>query len=562
MRRAFWGVATVLACLAGGSHGTQDAVANGDTRTITIYHTHSKETLTVTFRRDGRYDPQALEQLNWLLRDWRRDEPTKMDPRLFDIIWQVYREVGAADAIHVVSAYRAPETNSMLRRRSRAVAEHSQHMLGKAMDFYLPDVPVDRIRGIGMRLQQGGVGYYPHAYTPFIHLDAGSVRAWPRMTRDQLARLFPDGRTVHIPADGTPMPGYEVAKAEVLARGGTVSGERAVAEAEDGSINTGRRRSLWATLFGGGEDEDTDFYRGSGAATGAGARGRVAARAVAPAVAAYAPAGYASSSNSEDGGSRGFFSAAAPAARAPESTAPTRRFGATQTAGLAAPAEAPVAAAPPRADERTRVAALEPPPVQRLQWQQGPGSQPGTALDDEREDPRAALVPMPPRRPGEDAGPGLSEPVAFSGMPLPPARPAFAGAVEAPSGLAEAAAASPGSLPGAIPAPPLPPRRVALASLDPSPPLPRVMATGSVNDDKSALRSLFAVAASDSAPKPQAPVKIAATRARPQAPAAASGGAMVPTGPTLNLGFSKAPTGDLTSTAFTGPAVKPLPVLR
>ncbi|MDQ4136614.1 MAG: DUF882 domain-containing protein, partial [Pseudomonadota bacterium] len=271
---------TVAAAWIGGTQGTQDAVANGDTRTLTIYHTHTRESATVTFRRNGQYDERALEQLNWLLRDWRRDEPTRMDPRLFDTLWEVYRETGSDEAVHVVSAYRSPETNSMLRRRSRAVAEHSQHMLGKAMDFYLPDVPVGRIRAIGMRLQNGGVGYYPTAGNPFIHLDVGSVRAWPRMTRDQLARLFPDGRTVHLPADGRPLPGYEEARAEVLARGGTVAGlTTVVAEAEAG---TGRRRGFWATLFGIDEDEDVQEMRATRSRTAASRARPVALAGAAP----------------------------------------------------------------------------------------------------------------------------------------------------------------------------------------------------------------------------------------------------------------------------------------
>ncbi|HSH82901.1 MAG TPA: DUF882 domain-containing protein [Herpetosiphonaceae bacterium] len=83
------------AALLGGSRGTQDAVANGDTRTLPILHTHTGEGASITFRRNGRYDSQALDQLNWILRDWRLDEPTKMDPRLFDIVWEVYRSVGA-----------------------------------------------------------------------------------------------------------------------------------------------------------------------------------------------------------------------------------------------------------------------------------------------------------------------------------------------------------------------------------------------------------------------------------------------------------------------------------
>ncbi|MBY0397466.1 MAG: DUF882 domain-containing protein, partial [Thermoleophilia bacterium] len=240
----------VLGLIAGTAE-TEDAVANGDTRSLTIYHTHTQESATITFKRDGRYDRAALEQLNWLLRDWRVNEPTKMDPRLFDTVWEAYRQVGATQPIHVVSAYRSPGTNAMLRRRSKMVAEYSQHMLGKAMDFFLPDVSIDRIREVGLRMQRGGVGWYPHAGTPFVHLDVGSVRMWPRMTHDQLARLFPDGKTVLLPSDNRPFPRYEEAKAEILARGGTVAGlttQMASGEEEDGPGLFG----FLASLFGGG----------------------------------------------------------------------------------------------------------------------------------------------------------------------------------------------------------------------------------------------------------------------------------------------------------------------
>jgi uncharacterized protein YcbK (DUF882 family) len=244
---AVCGIATAMLAMTAE---TENAVANGDTRSLTIYHTHTQESLTITFKRDGRYDRAALDQLNWLLRDWRINEPTKMDPRLFDTVWEAYRQVGSTQPINIVSAYRSPGTNAMLRRRSRAVAEYSQHMLGKAMDFYLPDVPIDRIREVGFLMSRGGVGWYPHANTPFIHLDVGSVRSWPRMSRDQLARLFPDGKTVHLPQDGHPMAHYEEAKAEILARGGTVAGittQLAGGEEEDGP----GLMSFLAGLFGG-----------------------------------------------------------------------------------------------------------------------------------------------------------------------------------------------------------------------------------------------------------------------------------------------------------------------
>jgi hypothetical protein len=107
----------------------------------------------------------------------------------------------------------------MLRRRSSGVARFSQHMLGHAMDFHIPGVPLEQIRFAGLRLQRGGVGFYPTSGSPFVHLDTGSIRHWPRMTHDQLARVFPDGRTVHVPTDGTPLKGYELAKADIERRG-------------------------------------------------------------------------------------------------------------------------------------------------------------------------------------------------------------------------------------------------------------------------------------------------------------------------------------------------------
>lgn len=254
IRRWLVAASGVVTAMVASTVETENAVANGDTRTLTIYHTHTQESATITFKRDGRYDRAALDQLNWLLRDWRINEPTKMDPRLFDTVWEAYRQVGSSQPINIVSAYRSPGTNAMLRRRSKAVAEYSQHMLGKAMDFYLPDVPIDRIREVGFLMSRGGVGWYPRANTPFIHMDVGSVRSWPRMTHEQLARLFPDGKTVHLPADGHPMARYEEAKAEILARGGTVAGittQLASGEDEDGPS----LMSFLAGLFGGSKPE-------------------------------------------------------------------------------------------------------------------------------------------------------------------------------------------------------------------------------------------------------------------------------------------------------------------
>ncbi|MFL6808109.1 MAG: DUF882 domain-containing protein, partial [Bradyrhizobium canariense] len=229
------GLAAVLLFAAAGS--VHDAAALNETKTLSFHHTHSGEDLTVTFKRDGRYDEAALKQLNHFLRDWRSQDETVMDRHLFDILWEVYRDVDGKQPIQIISAYRSPATNSMLRRRSSGVARFSQHMLGHAMDFYIPNVPLEQIRFAGLRLQRGGVGFYPTSGSPFVHLDTGSIRHWPRMTHDQLARVFPDGRTVHVPTDGTPLKGYELAKAEIERRG---SGE-----------DSGSKSNFFAALFKG-----------------------------------------------------------------------------------------------------------------------------------------------------------------------------------------------------------------------------------------------------------------------------------------------------------------------
>jgi uncharacterized protein YcbK (DUF882 family) len=132
-------------------------------RSLKLFFTHTGERATITFKRDGRFDPGGLGQVNRFLRDWRKNEPARMDPRLLDRAWEVYDRSGATDYIHIVSAYRSPATNAMLRGRSRTtgVAENSQHLLGKAMDFYIPGVKLATLRGLAMQAQVGGVGFYP-----------------------------------------------------------------------------------------------------------------------------------------------------------------------------------------------------------------------------------------------------------------------------------------------------------------------------------------------------------------------------------------------------------------
>jgi uncharacterized protein YcbK (DUF882 family) len=244
----YCGIAALLVFLGFGGPGS--TAAQGETRSISFHHIHTGEDLTVTYKVNGRYDEEALNKINHLLRDWRESEEVKMDPQLIDLLWEVHREVGSKQAIWIVCGYRSPETNSMLRRRSSGVAKFSQHTLGKAIDFYIPGVPLEELRAAGLRAQRGGVGFYPTSGAPFVHLDTGSVRHWPRMPEEQLMAVLSKGQ-LKSASEGT-----------------------AVAQA--------RMPSFLARLFGGGKDEDED------AATAAAAKPAVARAAAKPTTAAIA----------------------------------------------------------------------------------------------------------------------------------------------------------------------------------------------------------------------------------------------------------------------------------
>jgi len=557
VRRAGIGLAAILAVMVGGVRGTQDAIANGDTRTLTFYHNNTKETLTVTFRRNGQYDSGALQQLNWFLRDWRRGEATRMDPRLFDTVWEVYREVGSRAPVHVNSAYRSPRTNAMLRRRSSGVAKNSQHMQGKALDFYLPDVPAARLRAVGMKLQRGGVGYYPNAYTPFVHLDVGSVRAWPRMTRDQLARIFPDGKTVHIPADGRPLPGYEMARAEVLARGGTVAGYSAYADAEEAIAGQQpQRKSFWATLFGLGDDEAEDVEEI-----------RTASRPSSTLMASRSASGnyYADDGNASPMAAlRQYENRNAPAARRAPVQAPVA---VAQARPEPPPAPAVVAAMAPALREDLSPPAAAPLPPTRisglpstvetasgptLAWQQGPGVQNDLSIGK-----GMAFAPLPPRRPG--AGPDdAAETTALAYAPLPPARPGALAATNPIPVLSELRGSAEVAVASSAPLPPRRPERaIVVAAANPV----DIPVTGSTPKPPAKTPPKDLKVKTAAVPEVKAPAAKAPPAKAPEKPVSALS-ALMSAEPSIHIGFSSKPVGDLATNRFTGPAVKPLPVVQ
>jgi uncharacterized protein YcbK (DUF882 family) len=203
---------------------THRAAALGEARTLSLYNIHTKETLTVTFKRDGQYDSEALKQLNTFMRDWRRDEETKMDPELIDHIWTLHAQLGSKEPVHLICGYRSAATNESLRRKGGGQAKRSQHIQGRAADIMFPDVPVKTLRNSALVQEWGGVGYYPTSGVPFVHVDTGRVRMWPRIPRLELAALFPEGRSKYLPKDGKPITAKDVqlAQANAKARGETL----------------------------------------------------------------------------------------------------------------------------------------------------------------------------------------------------------------------------------------------------------------------------------------------------------------------------------------------------
>ena len=128
-----------------------------------------------------------------------------MDPVLIDLIWTLHKQLGSNEPVHLICGHRTASTNASMRKRGGGQAKRSQHILGKAADISFPDVPAKLLRNSALVQEHGGVGYYPTSGIPFVHVDTGNVRMWPRIPRLELAALFPDGKTKYLPSDGKPI---------------------------------------------------------------------------------------------------------------------------------------------------------------------------------------------------------------------------------------------------------------------------------------------------------------------------------------------------------------------
>jgi uncharacterized protein YcbK (DUF882 family) len=157
--------------------GSAFAAALGTaTRKLSFVNLHTDERLSAVYWQNGAYQPQTLNEIDYLLRDWRTGDVKKMDVKLLDALWELHQRLDSKKPFEVISGYRSPKTNAKLASASSGVAKKSLHMQGMAIDINLADKKLTKIRDAAIGMRRGGVGYY--AKSGFVHVDTGRVRAW------------------------------------------------------------------------------------------------------------------------------------------------------------------------------------------------------------------------------------------------------------------------------------------------------------------------------------------------------------------------------------------------
>ena len=147
-----------------------------DERRLKFYHTHTGKRLDVAYKRRDEYVPDALNEINAFLSDFRSGDIIDIDTQLLDLIYDIREALDSKGTYEVISAYRSAKTNEMLRSRSSGIAKNSQHLFGKAVDVRLTDIELTKLRDTAIAMKRGGVGYY--ASSNFVHIDTGRVRRW------------------------------------------------------------------------------------------------------------------------------------------------------------------------------------------------------------------------------------------------------------------------------------------------------------------------------------------------------------------------------------------------
>ncbi len=152
------------------------ATGMGASWRVSLHHSHTGESFSGVYRVGDKYLPDVFKRLNYVLRDFRTREVFPMDPHVIDLISIIQSKTGTRRPLEILSGYRSPKTNAMLRNASTGVARNSLHMYGQAIDIRETDRSCERIRKVAASLRAGGVGYYPRS--GFVHVDTGSVRSW------------------------------------------------------------------------------------------------------------------------------------------------------------------------------------------------------------------------------------------------------------------------------------------------------------------------------------------------------------------------------------------------
>ena len=151
-------------------------VRAADARQLSFYHTHTRLSLDVVYYENGRYVDTALDRINRFLKDFRTGDVADINPELLDLLHDVRNELGSDSTFEVISAYRSPQTNEMLRSTTNGVARFSHHVKGNAIDVRLRGIRTTKLRDTAMRMHRGGVGFYEKS--DFVHIDTGPVRFW------------------------------------------------------------------------------------------------------------------------------------------------------------------------------------------------------------------------------------------------------------------------------------------------------------------------------------------------------------------------------------------------
>ena len=145
-------------------------------RNLFLFNTHTGEKVDVCYYSKGQYQPEAIEKINFIFRDYRTGEIKPIRKELLNLLYSVSKKLDQPARLHIISGYRSPETNAELRMKSKYVAKNSLHIQGEAADIRVPGYDTRWLRKVCMKFKAGGVGYYRKS--DFVHVDIGPVRHW------------------------------------------------------------------------------------------------------------------------------------------------------------------------------------------------------------------------------------------------------------------------------------------------------------------------------------------------------------------------------------------------